>query len=98
MEDRSHLASGRKINGNRLWSLPIRRDLQDGRTAQTAMCNQHFLVEPLAVARGDHLGGHPSQIAIARTVFRSEHKRHQPRPRLAKLDAKLASKAVTERK
>ena len=74
-----------------LHSLPVGRNLQDRGTAQAAMRDQHLLAKLLAAAGGDDFGGNSGEIAIAGTVVRVQHERHESGPRFAESSVRIAA-------
>ena len=67
-----HGRRGRKIDDHGSAGVPIRRDLQNGRAAETAVREQHFFAKALLADRGDHLGRNPGQVGVLLLILRVE--------------------------
>src|SRR6266481_6578756 len=65
---RGHLAFRSKVDSNRLSLLPVRRDLQYRRAAQTAMRDEHFFPERAMIALRDHFCGNARKVAVAAAI------------------------------
>src|SRR5215469_6318217 len=87
----------RQVNPNGLGFVPVRRDLQDRRPAQSTMSDQHLLAESMAVAGGDHLSRNAGQVAVMIAIRLAKHKRHEPGPRFLNLQSELPRQIVAER-
>src|SRR5579872_1189442 len=85
IEGRTDFAFWGKIDPNWLRLLPVGRDLQDRRTTEPAMSDEHLFTKPVAVTGCDHVGGNSREIAVARTVGLIQYKRHQSGTRLLNL-------------
>jgi hypothetical protein len=53
-----------EVQRNFLAVLPVRRNLQDCRSAETAMSNQHFFAKRGTARAGNHFRGNAGQVAI----------------------------------
>lgn len=76
---------------------PVSGYLQDGRTAQSSMGDQHFLPEGLMVRGNLDFRGDSGQIAITLAVFCAHHKRDKRGPGFADLHAELAGEVIPQR-
>src|SRR5215471_10481413 len=68
---------GSQVNGDRLSILPIGRDLQDRRTTESAVSDQHLLAELLPARGDDDIRGYATEVAVTFTIGGAECQRDQ---------------------
>ncbi len=86
----------RPVNADRLGQFPVGRDLQDGRSAQAAMREEHFFPKAALAAAHDHWRGNSGQVGEMRVLRAREGKRNQRRTAGFEVNAKLAGDIVAE--
>ena len=77
--------------------FPVGRNLQNGRTAQSAMGEEHFFAEGLMIRRGCHGRGNAREIAIEPVLSFGKHERHEGRPGRYNLESELTGELVAQR-
>src|SRR6202041_2399904 len=92
-----HAAVWREVDVNWLRRIPKRRGLQNRRTAQPTMSEQHAFAKSSSVCRGVHFRGDSREVAVIAAIFGVQQQRHQPRFCLADLEAKLPGDVVSKR-
>src|SRR5579862_560128 len=75
---------------------PVRRNLQDGGTAEAAVGNEHVLVEAATSNGGDDASRDSGEIAEALLIGLKKHERHERGARLDDLESEVAGEVVAE--
>ena len=83
---------------NGLAVFPVRRDLQDGRTTQSAMGNQHFFAEGVMIGLRYDFRRNTRQATIASAIFAGQDKRHKRGPGLHDFQTELPRQFVAQRR
>src|ERR1700691_4019724 len=90
------LVAGRPIDEHRLGTTPVRRNLQDGGAAQSAMREQQFPLEA-PLANGDfHCGRYTCKAGEVGVLRTTQYEGHERRTARAEGDIKLASDIIAE--
>jgi hypothetical protein len=76
--------------------FPVGGDLENGRTAETAMGEKHFFTEGILSGGGDYFGGDSGQLGIAMMIGGIENERHESGARGNDFVAELASEVVAK--
>ena len=76
--------------------FPVGGDLENGRTAETAMGEKHFFAEGILSGGGDDLGGDSDQLGIAMMIGAIENERDESGARRNDFVAELASEVIAE--
>ncbi len=97
----SEIALGSKVEANRLLPIPVRRDLENRRTAEAVMCEKHVFFEHgqclfHAASGSNHFGRDSRKIAPALAVGFAEYKRDQRGARSYDLQSELPGQIITK--
>src|SRR5690242_3425675 len=71
---------GKNVDGDEISGFPIRRNLQDGGSAQSLMCEQDILAEACAAKRHKRINGNSSESLEGIAFHTLERKWHESRP------------------
>ena len=88
---------GSEIDPDGLTFRPIRRNLQNGRAAKSAVGEEHFFAEFFLAKGNDDVGGNSCQFAAALAIGGMKDERNERGARRDNFQAELAGEVVAER-